>query len=78
MFFLVALCMKTPPPASVAKWFFGFKLHGVCTEDMTDESLMFTTGSVHDSRMAQEVTRDIVGRVFADAGYQLRKEDPLR
>ena len=36
---------------------------------------MFTTGSVHDSRMAQEVTRDIVGRVFADAGYQLRKED---
>ena len=25
--------------------------------------------------MAQEVTKDIVGKVFADAGYQLRKED---
>ena len=36
---------------------------------------MFTTGSVHDSRMAQEVTKDIVGKVFADARYQLRKED---
>ena len=60
---------------STKGWFFGFKLHGVCTEDMTVESLMFTMGSVHDSRMAQEVTRDIVGRVFADAGYQLRKED---
>ena len=60
---------------STKGWFFGFKLHGVCTEDMTVESLMFTTGAVHDSRMAQKVTKDIVGKVFADAGYQLRKED---
>ena len=59
---------------STKGWFFGFKLHGVCTADMIVESLTFTTGSVHDSKMAQKLTKDIIGKAFADAGYQLKSE----
>lgn len=59
---------------STKGWFYGFKLHGVCTADMTVESLMFTTGSVHDSKAAEHLTKDILGKVFADAGYQLKPE----
>lgn len=59
---------------STKGWFFGFKLHGVCTADMIVESLTFTTGSVHDSKMAQKLTKDIIGKAFADAGYQLKPE----
>ena len=59
---------------STKGWFFGFKLHGVCTADMIIESLTFTTGSVHDSKMAQKLTKDIIGKAFADAGYQLKSE----
>ena len=47
-------------------WFFGFKLHGVCTADMIVESLTFTTGSVHDSKMAQKLTKGIIGKAFAN------------
>ncbi len=59
---------------STKGWFFGFKLHGVCTENMTVENLIFTTGSVHDSKMAEKLTKDILGKAFADAGYQLKTE----
>lgn len=38
------------------------------------ENLIFTAGSVHDSQMAEDVTKDVIGRVFADAGYQLKAE----
>ena len=41
---------------------------------MIVESLTFTTGSVHDSKMAQKLTKDIIGKAFADAGYQLKPE----
>ena len=59
---------------STKGWFFGFKLHGICTDDMTVENLIFTTGSVHDSKMAKDVTKEIIGKAFADAGYQLKPE----
>lgn len=59
---------------STKGWFYGFKLHGVCSADMTVENLIFTTGSVHDSRMALRLTKDIIGKAFADAGYQLKPE----
>ncbi len=57
---------------STKGWFYGFKLHGVCAEDMTVESLVFTTGSVHDSKMAFQLTKNIAGKAFADGGYQLK------
>ena len=59
---------------STKGWFFGFKLHGACTADMVVESLVFTTGSVHDSQVAGKVTKDILGKAFADAGYQLKPD----
>ena len=51
---------------STKGWFFGFKLHGVCTADMIVESLTFTTGSVHDSKMAQKLTKGIIGKAFSN------------
>ena len=33
---------------------------------MIVESLTFTTGSVHDSKMAQKLTKDIIGKAFAN------------
>ena len=41
---------------------------------MSVESLRFTTGTVHDSKMAQKLIKDIIGKTFADAGYQLKPE----
>ena len=41
---------------------------------MIVEPLTFTTGSVHDSKMAQKLTKDIIGKAFADVGYQLKSE----
>jgi hypothetical protein len=36
--------------------------------------LFFTTGSVHDSRVAGEITKDLEGLFVGDAGYLLREE----
>jgi hypothetical protein len=58
-------------------WFFGFKLHGVCTRAGELMSLFFTTGSVHDSQAVCETTKDLEGLCVGDAGYLL-KEDVLR
>ena len=33
---------------------------------MIVESLTFTTGSVHDSKMAQKLTKDIIGKAFSN------------
>jgi hypothetical protein len=52
-------------------WFFGFKLHGVCTKAGGLPDLFFTTGSVHDSQVVGEVTKDIEGLSVGDAGYLL-------
>jgi hypothetical protein len=42
-------------------WFFGFKLHGTCDECGTLLNLVFTTGSVHDSQAAPDITEGLEG-----------------
>ena len=44
--------------------FFRFTLRGICTADMSVESLSFTTGTVHDSKMAQKLTKNIIEKAF--------------
>jgi hypothetical protein len=55
-------------------WFFGFKLHGVCTKGGDLMDVFFTTGGVHDSQAAPELTRELEGVFVGDAGYRLREE----
>jgi hypothetical protein len=55
-------------------WFFGFKAHGVCTKAGELPDLFFTTGSVHDSQVAGEISKDLEGLFVGDAGYLLREE----
>ena len=61
---------------STKGWFFGFKLHGVCSEKGLLEAVIFTSGNVNDSRMVEQVTRNLNGSFFCDAGY-LKKEEEL-
>lgn len=37
-------------------WFFGFKLHGVCSEKGAPESVIFTSGNINDSKMIETVS----------------------
>jgi hypothetical protein len=53
-------------------WFYGFKLHGTCDEDGNLLNLCFTTGSVHDSQLAENITGGLEGMFVADAGYILK------
>ena len=36
---------------STKGWFYGFKLHGVCSEKGLLEAVVFTSGNIHDSKM---------------------------
>jgi hypothetical protein len=55
-------------------WFFGFKLHGVCTKGGDLMDVFFTTGSVHDSQVVAELTKELEGVFVGDAGYLLKEE----
>jgi hypothetical protein len=55
-------------------WFFGFKVHGVCTKAGELLDVYFTTGSVHDSQVVSEITKDLEGLFVGDAGYILKEE----
>ena len=71
---------------STKGWFYGFKLHGVCSEKGLLESVVFTSGNINDSKMVEQVTKNMKGRFFCDAGYlkkakeliEVLKEDPLK
>ena len=54
---------------STKGWFYGFKLHGVCSEKGALEAVAFTSGNVHDSKMVEQVTKNLKGSFFCDAGY---------
>ena len=41
---------------STKGWFYGFKLHGVCSEKSLLESVLFTSGNINDSKMIEQVT----------------------
>lgn len=62
---------------STKGWFYGLKLHGVCSEDGHLESLFFTGGNASDSKLVEKITENMKGRFFADAGY-LKKSDELK
>jgi hypothetical protein len=55
-------------------WFFGFKLHGVCTKAGELVDLFFTSGNVHDSQTVSETTKELEGLFVGDAGYLLKEE----
>lgn len=59
-------------------WFYGFKLHGVCSENGMLEAVAFTGGSVSDGKALERVTRNLKGDFFCDAGYLKRAEDLAR
>lgn len=61
---------------STKGWFYGFKLHGVCSENGDLESILFTSGNINDSKCVEKVTKGLKGKVFADAGY-LKKSSEL-
>ena len=50
-------------------WFYGFKLHGVCSEKGVLESVVFTSGNINDSKMVEKVTENMKGWFYCDAGY---------
>lgn len=62
---------------STKGWFYGLKLHGVCTESGVLESVFFTSGNVSDCSAVEKVTENLYGKFYADAGY-LKKKDELR
>jgi hypothetical protein len=55
-------------------WFFGFKAPGVCTKRGDLMDVFFTTGGVHDSQVAAELTKEPEGVFVGDAGYLLKEE----
>jgi hypothetical protein len=55
-------------------WFFGFKLHGVCTKDGGLMDIFFTAGNVHDSQVIMEITKELEGVFVGDPGYLLKEE----
>ena len=60
---------------STKGWFFGFKLHGLCTKDGTLIKICFTAGSEHDSKAFDSATKGLEGIFVTDAGYLLKKEE---
>lgn len=50
-------------------WFYGFKLHGVCSEKGTLEPVVFTSGNVNNSKMIGKVTENMKCWFYWDAGY---------
>ena len=56
-------------------WFFGFKLHGVCTSEGDLENIFFTPGNVHDNRALAGLIVNLEGIFVCDAGYLLKQEE---
>lgn len=54
---------------STKGWFYGFKLHGVCSEKGVLESVIFTGGNVNDGKMIEKATENMKGWFYCDAGY---------
>ncbi len=54
---------------STMGWFYGFKLHIICNESGGLESIKITPGNVYDGHMVDNMAKDILGKIIADAGY---------
>lgn len=53
---------------STKGWFYGFKLHGGCSENGLPEAVAFTGGSASDGKAVERVTRELKGEFFCDTG----------
>ena len=60
---------------STKGWFFGFKLHGLCTKDGVLIKICFRAGCEHDSKAFDSTTKGLEGIFVTDAGYLLKKEE---
>ena len=63
---------------STKGWFYGFKLHGVCSEKGLLESVFFTSGNVNDSKMVEQLTKNLKGVFFGDAGYLQKAKELIK
>lgn len=63
---------------STKGWFYGFKLHGVCSEKGVLESVIFTGGNINDSKMIEKLTENMKGWFYCDAGYLKKCKDLVR
>ena len=50
-------------------WFFGFKLHLVFNHERQIVALKLTPGNIHDTTPVEQLTRDLIGKLFGDKGY---------
>lgn len=50
-------------------WFFGFKLHLVFNHLHEIVALKITPGNVHDAIPVDDLTKDLMGKLFGDKGY---------
>ena len=50
-------------------WFFGFKLHFVINHKGQIMAVKITPGNTADSTVLDEITRHLVGKLYADKGY---------
>src|SRR5215469_3695671 len=50
-------------------WFFGFKLHLVFNHLNQIVALKLTPGNVHDTAPVPQLTKNLLGKLFADKGY---------
>jgi Transposase DDE domain len=50
-------------------WFFGFKLHLVFNHLNQIVAFKLTCGQVHDTKPVPQLTKNLLGKLFADKGY---------
>lgn len=60
---------------STKGWFFGFKLHGVCSEKGAPESVIFTSGNINDSKMIETVSECMKGFFIRAEGLLIVTQD---
>lgn len=63
---------------STKGWFYGFKLHGVCSEKGLLESVVFTSANINDSKVVEKVTENLKGFFFCDAGYLKNSKELIK
>lgn len=54
---------------STKGWFYGFKLHVICTHEGGLVSCKFTPGNVDDRAPVPVLTKNLSGKLFGDKGY---------
>jgi len=54
---------------STMGWFFGFKLHIVINDQAEIMNFSFTKGNVDDRFIAENILKNLTGKLFADRGY---------